>query len=187
MQGWPPGPPSRSLPVRHDLVSSEVKHACLPSPLLSFSLSVCQIAPTLLSQDTLAKIGDFNEHLRIWSESNNAPLIKTYSIFRLGTGEVDDMSYDMEDDSPETTLNRLGIIRLFSTITKQCPNISMCKNIDNIKKLIQTPPPSQYSNTNQHQRNKDYTTSPSTYSGSHKHRHNPGIRTGITNNQTPNT
>ena len=79
---------------------------------------VCQLAPTLLSQDTQAKIGDFNEHLRIWCDLNNISMIKTEPVFRLGTGEVDDMCYDMEGVTPGSILNRIGIIRLLTFVTK---------------------------------------------------------------------
>ena len=147
-------------------------------------IHICQIVPTLLSEDTQAKIGDFNEHLRIWSESNCIPIIKTDSNFRLGTGEVDDMCYDMESDTPGSTLNRLGIIRLLSTITKQCPASNICKNIDNIKKQTLMTPPSQGPSTNQHQRNTSFS---STNINSYNHKDKPSTRRGFANNQTPNT
>lgn len=71
-----------------------------------------------LSHDLQAKMYDFNEHLRLWSESNHIPIMKTDPTFSLGTGEIDDMCYDMDGDSPGRTLNRLGIIRIFFNITK---------------------------------------------------------------------
>ena len=70
----------------------------------NMSIHVCQLAPTLLSQETQAKIGDLNEHLRMWCDSNNISIIKTDPAFRLGTGEIDDMCYDMEGSSPGSIL-----------------------------------------------------------------------------------
>ena len=98
-------------------------------------IHVCQLAPTLLAQETQGKIGDFNEHLRSLCESNHTHIINSDPAFRLGTGEIEDMCFDMESDSPGSTLNRLGIIRLFNTINKQFPHINMFKNIDSIKKI----------------------------------------------------
>ncbi|KAK4288649.1 hypothetical protein Pmani_038327, partial [Petrolisthes manimaculis] len=55
-----------------------------------------------------ARIGDYNEHLKNWCELNCTSFVETDPSFRLGTGEVDDMCYDMESNSPGSTLNRIG-------------------------------------------------------------------------------
>lgn len=120
----------------------------------NMNIYICQLPPTLLSQDIQAKIGDFNEHLRLCCESNDISIIKTDPTFRLGTGEIDDMCYNMEGSSPGRTLNRLGIIRLFSTITKHCPHMNICKNITKLK-TTQSATPKYTSYLNQHYRNKD--------------------------------
>ena len=65
---------------------------------------------------------------------NRIHIINFDPAFKLGTGEIEDMRYDMESDSPGSTLKRLGIIRLFGTINKQFPHINIFNNIDSIKK-----------------------------------------------------
>lgn len=153
-------------------------------------IHICELAPTLLSQEMQAKIGDFNEHLKTWSESNGIHYVKTDPSFRLGSGEVDDMCYDMESESPGSTLNRLGIIRLLCTINK---HIRICKNIDTIKWSTQTYLKTQNNNTNQQNR-KYPVTFPSTRNNSPNQSNNDNantIRTSdridVTDNQPPNT
>ncbi len=128
---------------------------------------VCQLAPTLLSQDTQAKIGDFNEHLRIWCDLNNISVIKTEPVFKLGTGEVDDMCYDMEGVTPGSILNRIGIIRLLTFVTKQCPHFSICKDIERLKKTPQNALTSPIFTNNQHNRNRNQTYLPSNSTDHH--------------------
>ncbi len=95
---------------------------------------ICQLVPTLLSQDIQAKIGDLNEHLKQWGISNSIPIINTVPAFRLGTGELDDMCYDMIGSKPGSTLNRLGVVRLLSSIQKQCRDFKLCSNWEKVKR-----------------------------------------------------
>lgn len=82
---------------------------------------VCQIVPPPMSQEIQAKTEDYNEHLTKWGETNDTNEIKTVPTFRLGTSEIDDLCFDIENDS-YSTLNRLGAIKLLSSIKKQCPD-----------------------------------------------------------------
>lgn len=64
---------------------------------------VCQVVPTIASQELQAKVCDYNEHLLKWGESNGVTIIKTELAFRLGTGKI---------GGPVSNLNRLGVIVL---------------------------------------------------------------------------
>ena len=69
----------------------------------------------------------FNDHLVTWSKANGIPVIDTVPIFTLGTGELDDLCFDKGTDS-NFWLNRLGAIKLLTTINRQCPQLKLCDN-----------------------------------------------------------
>lgn len=60
-------------------------------------------------------------------------MIKTASTFMLSTGDVDDICFDLENNS-YPVLNRLGVIKLLRTIKKQytdfCLKSRFCQSYD---------------------------------------------------------
>ena len=116
-------------------------------------------------------------------------MMKTEPAFRLGTGEVDDMCYDMEGDSPGSTLNRLDIIRLLTSIAKQCCQISICKNIEKLKKMSQSVLPSSSFSNNQPNRNNNHAYFPNINIDNHSHWNinNPHPTEEVPTRQNPHT
>ena len=50
--------------------------------------------------------------------------------FKLGTGEIDHMCYESENEKTTTVLNRFGALRLLSVIHKQCNCLKLKENIE---------------------------------------------------------
>lgn len=96
---------------------------------------VCQVVPVPGSPEIASKISDYNEQLFKWSETNGVNLVKTPPEFTFGTGNVDELCFDVEGDI-SCILNRLGAIRLLNTFKKQCPGYSLCKNWEKVRKNI---------------------------------------------------
>ena len=92
--------------------------------------------PSLKVDILQAKIADLNEHILKWSEANEIPIIKPDLAFRLGTGDVDDMCYGVNDKYPGSTLNRFGALRLLGIIAKQCPTFHQCRNLCNVQNEV---------------------------------------------------
>ncbi len=138
----------------------------------NMTIHECQFAPVIRSQETQAKICDYNEHLRMWCESNSISIIKTDDAFRLGTGETDDMCYDMERDSPGSTLNRQGVIRLLKIISKHYPNANICKNTHTTMKTSQINLSSHSHTTSHYKRNKIHAYFPNHRTDNYNHRDN---------------
>ena len=82
-------------------------------------LYVCELAPSF-NEDTDDKITNFNEKLNQWSHVNGIKVIKTNLKFKLGTGEIDEMCYETENNEDKIRLNRYGALRLLSIIHKMC-------------------------------------------------------------------
>lgn len=101
----------------------------------AMKVHVCQLVPPPTTEEIQAKILDYNEHLTKWGEANGINIIKTAPIFVLSTGEVDDMCFDTENNS-RPVLNRLGVIKLLSTIKKQYPDFHLCTDWEEVKKNI---------------------------------------------------
>ena len=80
---------------------------------------VCELAPSL-NEDIDNKITSFNEKLNQWSHANGIKVIKTSLNFKLGTGEIDEMCYESENEKDRIQLNRYGALRLLSIINKMC-------------------------------------------------------------------
>ena len=95
-------------------------------------IHVCQIAPVLMSQDVNTRITEYNENLVEWGKQNGVSVVKTAPVLTLGSGETDDMCF--EEDNQIQLLNRLGIIKLLSTIDKQCNGFTLSKNWQKTKK-----------------------------------------------------
>lgn len=103
----------------------------------SMKVYVCQVVPSPTCQDVNAKIEDYNEQLIKWGEKNGIKVIKTVPTFKLGTGELEELCFDVKNDS-YFTLNRLGAIKLLSTIKRQCPEFHLCTNWEQVKRTINT-------------------------------------------------
>ena len=81
----------------------------------------------------MSKIEDYNKHLLNLNETNGINIIKTVPSFRLGTGELDELCFDLKHDS-HSLLNRLGVIKLMGIIEKQCPTFNLCPNWEQVKR-----------------------------------------------------
>ena len=55
---------------------------------------ICQIGPTLRTNEFEETIVYFNEQLEEWCTKNGVILVKTFLTFKLGTGEVDEICYE---------------------------------------------------------------------------------------------
>ena len=82
------------------------------------NIFVCELAP-YLKMDIDNKISQYNDKLKDWCSVNGINLIKTNLSFRLATGEIDEMCYDCENSTSMVNLNRYGVLRLLSAISKQ--------------------------------------------------------------------
>ena len=100
----------------------------------NIEISICQLVPTLREDGLKDKINTYNNQLMEWSSNNGVSVIKTDPSFRLGTGDVDEMCYDVDGDLSGILLNRLGTIRLLTTIKNQCPYFSLCDNWNTMKR-----------------------------------------------------
>jgi len=93
---------------------------------------VCELVPGVGAEDTLTKIKHYNNKLIEWSFANKIS-IKTSMPFTLGTGEIDDMCFERDENMKGLFLNRYGIIRLLDTIIKQYPELNICEDLMKIK------------------------------------------------------
>ncbi|KAK4289455.1 hypothetical protein Pmani_037572 [Petrolisthes manimaculis] len=100
----------------------------------SMKIYVCQIVPPNNSHGLKENIESFNECLIKWGETNGIIIIKTTPNFKLGTGELDDLCF--EGDENNAILSRIGIIRLLDTVTNQCSEFKLCKNWKQLKKSM---------------------------------------------------
>ena len=94
---------------------------------------VCQIVPTPTSQELNTNIKNYNDLLTNWGEANGIHVIKTPPIFRHGTDEIDDMCFNTENET-FPVLNRLGVVKLLTTIKRQSAEFHLCTNWDEAKK-----------------------------------------------------
>ncbi|KAK4316782.1 hypothetical protein Pmani_012085 [Petrolisthes manimaculis] len=100
----------------------------------SMKIYVCQIVPPNNSHGLKENIESFNECLIKWGETNGIIIIKTTPNFKLGTGELDDLCF--EGDENNAILSRIGIIRLLDTVTNQFSEFKLCKNWKQLKKSM---------------------------------------------------
>ena len=96
----------------------------------NMEISVCELVPSVNEEDLDIKINQFNNKLDKWSESNGISIIKTNLEFRLGTGEVNELCF-REDG---IFLNRFGIVRLLTTLSKKCDFFELAKNWKDISR-----------------------------------------------------
>lgn len=99
----------------------------------TMTVHVCQVVPYSTHQEIQERIEGFNDDLVKWAETNGIPVINTAPTFTLGTGDIDDLCFDKETNSC-ATLNRLGAIKLLSTINKQCPQFKLCPNWEAVRR-----------------------------------------------------
>lgn len=92
----------------------------------TMNVYVCKVVPYSLQREVREKIEAYNDQLAKWGETNGIPVIDTVPVFTLGTGELDDLCFNEGTDSKCPTLNRLGTIKLLTTINKQCPQLKLC-------------------------------------------------------------
>lgn len=101
------------------------------------NIYVCELVPILKVQEYDEKINNFNNQLAEWSVQNGVTVIKTNLQFRLGTGEVDQLCFNVDhNESQGNFLNRFGIIRLLNVISKQCPLFELHTNWENIANQV---------------------------------------------------
>ena len=78
---------------------------------------VCQIVSLSSPHEIQARVQDYNEQLIKWGEVNSINIIKTAPAFTLSTDEIDDLCLETKI-GPYPTLNRLGVVKLLSTIKR---------------------------------------------------------------------
>lgn len=93
-------------------------------------ISVCQLVPALKTDEYDVKINNYNTQLEKWATTNGVSLLETNLSFRLGTGDIDEMCYNIRGENPGLFLNRYGVIRLLSNINKQSPYFTLSENWD---------------------------------------------------------
>ena len=55
-------------------------------------------------------------------------MLKSFLSFKLGTGEVEDICYEVNGDNSGVFLSRLGVMRLLTTIEKSCEQFCLREN-----------------------------------------------------------
>ena len=100
----------------------------------NMEIYLCELLPTMRQEEFEEKIEYFNNQLLEWSSENGVSIIKCKLSFKLGTGEVDDLCYRFDSDPVGVFLNRCGIVRLLSTLSKQCDGFTLCENWEDIKR-----------------------------------------------------
>lgn len=75
-------------------------------------IHVCELVPSWDSDDSQAKINEFNDEHLIWSTADEIYGIDNNKPRKMPTGEVDDVCYHSNEENAGVLLNRLGVIRL---------------------------------------------------------------------------
>ena len=94
----------------------------------NINLFACELVPSL-KEDLNAKINQYNEKLEEWCSVNGVTKIKTNLNFRLGTGDIDEICFKEDEDLSGVYLNRYGVIKLLSTISKQCNFLKLSESL----------------------------------------------------------
>ncbi|KAK4298597.1 hypothetical protein Pmani_029048 [Petrolisthes manimaculis] len=100
----------------------------------NMKIYVCTIAPAPVSRENICKIDNYNEHLARWADVNGVTLVNTSPMFKLSTGDIDELCFNTEKDTTPLILNRLGVIRLLDAIDKQCPEFQLCSDWKGLKR-----------------------------------------------------
>ena len=93
---------------------------------------VCQLFPTLRTNELEDIINYHNSQLVEWGTDNGITIMKCELSLKLATGEVDEMCFHMNNENPGIFLNTCGVIRLFDSLNKQCQYLKLC---DDWKKM----------------------------------------------------
>lgn len=99
----------------------------------NMDIFVCQLVPSVYNESMQEKISNLNEEFRKWCEMNGISIINPEPAFRLGTGEIEELCYELPGEYQGTLLNRLGATRLISVIGKVNENLKVCVNWDKVK------------------------------------------------------
>ena len=100
----------------------------------SMQIYICQLVPTLRADEYEQTIHYYNNQLHDWSVTNGVTILETQPSFKLGTGEVDDLCFYVDNDNPGIFLNRYGVTRLLTTINKQCTSLKLCNDWSKIRR-----------------------------------------------------
>ena len=98
-------------------------------------INICQISPTLRTDEFEETIIYLNEQLEEWCNKNGVILVKSFLTFKLGTGEVDKICYNTGGENSGVFLSRFGVIRLLSTIEKFCAQFRLREDWNEIRLL----------------------------------------------------
>ena len=86
----------------------------------NIQIYVCELLPSA-KYELDSKINDYNKKLIEWSVTNGVTVIKINLSFKYGTGEVDCACFmGGESVSDVEYLNRKGVLRLLTAVSKQC-------------------------------------------------------------------
>jgi len=100
----------------------------------NMQIFLCELVPILGIDEIQSNINIFNRKLIEWCFENKLSIIKTDLPFKLGTGEIDEMCLEKNENMKGLFLNRYGVIRLLDTINKQYPELNIVKNMDDVKR-----------------------------------------------------
>ena len=100
------------------------------------SVKVCELVPSLKSDELVEKNDQYNAKLSIWCKDNGVIFIETNKYFRLGTGDIDGNCYDSHDNSDCDSLSRIGAIRLLDAISSVCQRNFVCSNWKEVKQNV---------------------------------------------------
>ena len=97
------------------------------------SVKVCELVPSLKSEELIEKTDLYNNKLSNWCNDNGVVFIKTDKHFKLGTGDVDLNCYGSHENFNYDTLSRIGATRLLDAISSVCQSNFLCGNWRDIK------------------------------------------------------
>ena len=99
-------------------------------------IKVCELVPSLKSEEIADKINQFNAKLEEWSSTNGVVFVKTNEYFKLGTGETDLLCYENADKLDYDILSRVGATRLLDAISSKSESKFVCNNWRIIKQKL---------------------------------------------------
>lgn len=141
--------------------------------------------PTLRHEEFEEKVNCYNNHLSEWSLENGVSVIKCQLSFKLGTGEVDNLCYHTDHEHSGIFLNRYGVIRLMSILSKQCDGFAVRENWNEIRRTNDYENFSNFTSQKQgvaRQPFKDVKTLGNLYQSRERHRTTPYIIRNSTQN-----
>ena len=144
---------------------------------------ICELAPHM-NTDIDDRINLYNEKLMEWCSVNGVMFIKTNLSFRLGTGDIDELCYDYEENILDVNLNRYGVLRLLEVINKQCEYMKLNENFKINKRQRKT---SDHYNNRQYNRDSygHFSKGRSLELGQFRHEHRSQYLESSTNNERP--